>query len=54
MGRTCSTQLHIKFWEQKPDGKTPLVRPRDRWKDLIKIDTKVIGSEAAGWIHFDL
>lgn len=38
---------------RKPEGKRPLVRPRHRWNDIIKIDTNGIGWEDAGWIHFD-
>ena len=29
--------------ERKHDGKRPLVRPRRRWKDNIKIDLKEMG-----------
>jgi hypothetical protein len=27
----------------KPEGKRPLVRPRRRWKDNIKMDLKKVG-----------
>jgi hypothetical protein len=44
LGRACSTN-----WEKrnayrvlvgKPEGKTPLGRPINRWEDNIKIDIK--------------
>jgi hypothetical protein len=27
----------------KPEGKTPLLRPRRRWEDNIKMDLKEVG-----------
>jgi hypothetical protein len=38
----------------KPEGKTPLGRPRRRWKDTIKIDLKVVGYGAwsvSNWLR---
>ena len=26
----------------KPEGKTPLARPRERWNDIIKLGLKII------------
>jgi hypothetical protein len=34
----------------KPDGKTPLGRPRCRWIDNIKMDLLVIGVSVLDWI----
>jgi hypothetical protein len=37
--------------EEKPEGKRPLVRPRHRWEDGIRMDLKEIG--LGMWIGFD-
>ena len=34
----------------KPEGKGPLVRPRPRWKDNIKMDLKEVGCGGMDWI----
>jgi hypothetical protein len=34
----------------KPEGKRPLVRPRRRWVDSIKIDLLDIGWAGVDWI----
>jgi hypothetical protein len=34
----------------KPEGKSPLGRPRHRLVDIIKIDHREVGWEAVGWI----
>jgi hypothetical protein len=34
----------------KPEGRGPLVRPRSRWKDNIKIDLQEVGCEGMDWI----
>ena len=34
-----------------PEGKSPLERPRRRWEDNIKMDTKEIGWDGVDWIH---
>jgi hypothetical protein len=33
-----------------PDGSRPLVRPRRRWKDNIKIDLQKVGCRVTDWI----
>jgi hypothetical protein len=38
----------------RPEGKRPLVRPRRRWEDNIKVDIKQIGWEDVDWIRLDL
>jgi hypothetical protein len=35
----------------KPEGESPLVRPRLRWEDNIKLDLREIGIDGANWIH---
>jgi hypothetical protein len=34
----------------KPEGRRPLVRPRHRWEDNIKMDLREVGWEGADWI----
>jgi hypothetical protein len=35
----------------KPEGKRPLVRPRRRWEDGVKMDLGEIGWGGVEWIH---
>jgi hypothetical protein len=35
----------------KPEGKSPLGRPRSRWDDNIKMDLREIGIDGADWIQ---
>jgi hypothetical protein len=35
----------------KPEGKTPLRRPRRRWVDNVKMDLREIGWGGMDWIH---
>jgi hypothetical protein len=35
----------------RPESKSPLGRPRHKWKDSIKIDLREIGIDEANWIH---
>ena len=34
----------------KPEGKTPLGRPRHRWEDNIKMDLREVGCDPRDWI----
>jgi hypothetical protein len=34
----------------KPEGKTPLGRPRRRWDNIFKIDLREIGWNGMDWI----
>jgi len=34
----------------KPEGKRPLVRPRRRWDDNIKMDLQEVGCEGMDWM----
>jgi hypothetical protein len=48
MGAACSTYGRQAMCIQgllvgKPEGKNPLVRPRRRWEDNIKIDIQQVG-----------
>jgi hypothetical protein len=35
----------------KPEGKRPLVRPRRRWEDNIKMDVQEVGGGRGDWIE---
>jgi hypothetical protein len=35
----------------KPEGKTPLGRPRSRWQDKIKMDLQDVGGVRGDWIE---
>ena len=35
---------------RKPEGKSPLGRPRRRWEDNIKMDLREVGCDAGDWI----
>jgi len=52
---TCSTYKGeeglYKFEVGKPDGRSPLVRPRRRWKDNIKLDLQEMGCGGMVWIE---
>jgi hypothetical protein len=41
--------MHTKFF-RKLEGKRPLVRPKQRWKDNIKADIKEIWQKLVDWI----
>jgi len=35
----------------KPEGKRPMVRPRRRWEDNIKLDLQEVGCRDMDWIE---
>jgi len=35
----------------KPEGKRPLVRPRHRWEQNIKVDLQEVGCGCVDWIE---
>jgi hypothetical protein len=35
----------------KPEGKTPLGRPRRRWEDNIKMDLQEVGGGCGNWME---
>jgi hypothetical protein len=37
--------------DRNPDEKTPLLKPRHGWKDIINVDNKEIEREVVDWIH---
>jgi hypothetical protein len=37
----------------RADGKSPLGKPRHRWKDNIRIDLREIWIDGANWIQLD-
>jgi hypothetical protein len=39
------------MWEQNPEGKRPLRRPRLRWEDNIKADFYEVGCGYIDWIE---
>ena len=45
MGRSA-----FKILTGRPIGKTPLARPRRRWKDNISMDLNEIGIHTSNWV----
>ena len=40
-----------RFLERKPEGKTPMRRPRRRWEDNIKTDLQEVGGGSGDWME---
>jgi hypothetical protein len=36
---------------EKPEGKRPLVKPRRRWEDNIKVDVQEVGGGRGDWME---
>jgi hypothetical protein len=36
---------------EKPEGKSPLMRPRRRWEDNIKMDLQEVGGGRGDWME---
>jgi hypothetical protein len=36
----------------RPEGKSPLGRPRSRWEDNIKMDLQEVGWSRGDWMEF--
>jgi hypothetical protein len=55
MGWACSTDGEergvYRILVGKPEGKRPLVRPRHRWEDNIKVDLQEMECGGMGWIE---
>ena len=48
MGAACGTygetrEVRTRVLMGRPEGKRPLVRPRHRWEDSIKMDLQEVG-----------
>jgi hypothetical protein len=54
MGRPCSTNGEkrnaYRLLVGKPEGKRPLVKPRRRWVNNIRMDIGEVGWGDVGWI----
>ena len=42
--------MYTRFWWGKPEGKSPLGRPRHRWADNIKMDLQEVECGGNDWI----
>jgi hypothetical protein len=55
MGRACSTngtkRNAYRILVGKPDGKSPLGRPRRRWVNNIKMGLRAIGWNGTEWVN---
>jgi hypothetical protein len=51
VARMGETRNAYRILVGKPEGKTPLERPRRRWLDNIKMDLRVIGWDGMDWIE---
>jgi hypothetical protein len=58
VGGACGThgrgEKRVQGFDSKPDGRNPLVKPRRRWEDGIKMDLREIGWGGGGdaeWIY---
>ena len=56
MGGACSAyggerRGVYKLLVGKPKGKRPLLRPRNRWEDNIKMDLREVGCGGMDWIE---
>jgi hypothetical protein len=55
MGGACSPfggeESVYRVLVEKPGGKRPLVRPRPRWEDNIKMDLQEVGWGGMDWIY---
>ena len=58
MGRSCSQNGRMYECFQNltgtPAGKRPLVRPRHRWGDYIRMDLQEIGINTRNWVDLAL
>jgi hypothetical protein len=50
VARTGEKRNAYRILVGKPEGKTPLGRPRRRWADDIKMDLREIGWDGMDWI----
>jgi hypothetical protein len=50
VARMGETRNAYRILVGKPEGKTPLGRPRRRWVDSIKMDLRDVGCDGRDWI----
>ena len=54
MGGACNaygeSKVAYRILVEKPEGKRPLVRPRCKWVNYIKMDLQEVGYEGMDWI----
>jgi hypothetical protein len=43
--------MHRKFWWENLEGRKQNGRPKNTWKDNIKMDVRETGWEGVDWIH---
>jgi hypothetical protein len=43
--------VHTELWIEKTEGKSLGGRPRRRWQNEIKLNSKVVGEKALFWVH---
>jgi hypothetical protein len=51
VARTVEVRNVANNLDGKPEGKTPLRKPRRRWEDNIRMDLREIGWEDVDWMH---
>ena len=51
MARMVEGRGGQKVWVGKPEGKSPLGRPRRRWEDNIKMDVQKVGRGCGEWME---
>ena len=43
--------MYTGFWWGKPEGKSPIGRPRRRWEENIKMDLREVICRSTDWIE---
>jgi len=51
VARMGESRIVYRVLVAKPEGTSPLGRPRSRWEDNIKLDFQEVGCEDMGWIE---
>jgi len=51
LGRMRERRDMYRVLVEKPEGKRPLRRPRDRWEDNIKVYLQEVGCGVMDWIE---
>ena len=50
VARVVHSKIACRVLVSKPEGKTPLMKPRRRWEDNIKMDLREVGCDPSDWI----